>query len=100
MIKPLNSFLTEGEIQHLIRHFVFNAETNVGDIIEKLKRERIYEARKHSHSINSRKLTFTEKDFERVVWNYFIRQQLQSGKTTGDLSKELGKTLDFLNSFF
>lgn len=100
MTSPLNKSISDQEVQELIRHFIFNVDNDIDVIIEKLSRQRSYEIRKHSHSVSARNTTVRKIDFERTVWNHYIRQQLELGKTTGELSKELDKPLEFLNSFF
>jgi hypothetical protein len=100
LIKRLDEFLNQREINTLIRRYVFNKDIDVQEIKDKLLRERSYEIRKHSHASNARNVKVREINYERMVWNYFIHQQIQNGKTTGDLAKELDKELEFLNSFF
>lgn len=101
MIKTLPEILNEKEIKYLVQYFVLDDRgCDVKDIISKLTRHMSYEVRKHSHSVTAKRTRFYKSDFEKAVWNYYIRKQIQEGRTTGDIALEHDRDLEFVNSFF
>lgn len=103
MVKTLNQFLSNGEIELLISVYVLETVPNndwiAEQVIDKLKKKMMYDMRAISHRMSISKVFINEQELKASVWKYFLRREIDKGKTTGQIAEEIEKPLGLVNSF-
>lgn len=95
----LTEFATPREIRALIRSRITRELTadETKDVLEKVKKTYIYQKRRMSHIYKTRDPKFELADFDSLLWKFYLAQEIEQGRTTGDIAEELGLDLAEVN---
>ena len=59
----------------------------------------VYTLRKHNYFLTSMLVTLDEEHIKTCVWNEYLREEIEGGKTTGEIAISLGVEVKELNKY-
>lgn len=111
MVVKLNDIIGDAAVDILRDIYIFYAipeeiylkhgldHESVDSILERASRYLVYEKRLTQYQLSPMSIIFQEVWLEKWIWKEYILEQIQQGKTTGELAEELGRNLEFINAF-
>lgn len=95
----LTDFATRIEIEELIACRIKHVRTAAAckATLDKVKKQYIYEKRRSSHAYKTRDPRFDLAEFDAMLWRFYLANEIEAGRTTGDIAEELGVDLAVIN---
>jgi hypothetical protein len=98
----LINYVDEVDIDKLVCFYIHSESVDASyylPIFKKLSKKTNYKARKEHHYSHLKFYKNTIKDFEKIIWSYYVLCKIDDGLTTKNIAELHNKSLELINSY-